>query len=340
MSPRILALSLLFALPMACTPDYVIGDGDSPYVGSTDTGGISGRVCAPNESTWLAGATVWIQAGDRRIETTTDADGYYTLQDVPIGPWSVHVEKGSFSTEFVVEVTQGEVTIVEEQTCVSDAEINIAVVTGAFDSIEHVLDRLGIGYTLIDGEDGYSLNNFLTDPAAMEQYDILFFDCGMDESWIWLNETAVGNNLSDFVNNGGSLYASDWAYYTIESSFPNMIDFMGDDYDSEAAKIGVAGVVNATIRDPAMAAALGSNTATLNYDLDVWVAMQGVSDPSYTLVEGAFQTADWFNYTNEYGPLAAKMSVGDGRVLFTTFHNESQSTADMDTILQEIIFHL
>jgi len=119
-----------------------------------------------------------------------------------------------------------------------------------------------------------------------------------------------------------------------------MIDFMGDDYDSEAAKIGVAGVVNATIRDPAMASALGSNSATLNYDLDVWVTMQGVSDPSYTLVEGPFQTADWFDYTNEYGPLAAKMSVGNGRVLFTTFHNESQSTADMDTILQEIIFHL
>ncbi len=345
MTSRFLIIAALLALPIACAqPDqgFVSDiDVDTPVDDvDYDAGGVSGRICFNDESTWLAGADVYIDHDFGRAQTTTDSDGYFTLTGVPPGTWSVVVEKGSFTTTFDVDIVVDEILVLEESECLDDGEVNILVVTGLFDSIELVLDRLNIEYTLVDGINA-SIVNFMSDPAQLEQYDIIFFNCGMDESWIYTNQDVVGSNIADFVTNGGSIYASDWAFYIVEASHPNMVDFIGDDFDQDAPKVGVEGFYSATVRDANIASALGSGSAMLNYDLPVWVAMQGVSDSNYIMIEGTFDWSDiWGTYATHFGPLAAKMDSGNGRVLYTTFHNEAQTTSDMDVILQEIIFHL
>ncbi len=342
---RNLAIAGLLALPLACGPtDYQLDPDTDTLIGDDpenfDGGGVEGRICAPSENAWIAGALVYVDHEFGRAQTTTDSDGFFTLTGVPEGTHTVHVEKGSFSTDFEVTIAVGEIITLDEEECIRDEEVNIAVVTGLFDSIEDVLDRLGIEYTTIDGLGGQS-NTFMSDPTQLEQYDIIFFNCGMDESWIWSSQTTVAQNLRDFVSNGGSIYASDWAYFTVEASHPNMLDFHGDDYDSEAAKVGNEGFVTGTVKDPTIASALGSGTASLNYDLGIWVAVTSASDQDYVLLEGTYGYSDFFGGSgSHFGPLAAKMQSGSGTVLYTTFHNEAQTTADMDVILQEIIFHL
>ena len=37
---------------------------------------------------------------------------------------------------------------------------------------------------------------------------------------------------------------------------------------------------------------------------------------------------------------AAQFAVGRGRVTYTSFHNQAQTTADMDTILEHLILSL
>ena len=68
-----------------------------------DLGAIQGRVCNTNGGDWVVGADVYISvdsdgdgSADYRIETSTDADGYFILEDVPMGTHTVYVEKGVY----------------------------------------------------------------------------------------------------------------------------------------------------------------------------------------------------------------------------------------------------
>ena len=335
----------VLSLFYACTPDYTVSeqpDVENPLDDPDfEGGGVTGRVCAPAEHVWVAGADVWIEHDYGTASTQTDTDGYFTLTGVPAGTYTVNIQKGAFQTELSVEIIDGELTVLSEDTCLQDEDVQIAVVTGMYDSIEHVLDRLGIEYDLVYGDWGPDATTFLTDPARLDQYDIIFFNCGMSEDWIYTHESVVAQNLRDYVANGGAFYASDWAYYTVEASHPQKFDFFGDDTDSEGAKIGEEGLVTATVKDADIASALGSATASINYDLPIWAGMQASSNPSYVMLEGVVSTGDyWGNTQTLNAPLAAKSNDAGGTVLFTSFHNEAQSTSDMDVILQEIIFDL
>lgn len=354
-------LALAFGAFVACTPDYDLSP-DVDVSDGTETdpdfegGGVRGRICAPNEQTWIAGADVWIDHEFGRASTTTDADGYFTLTGVPAGTHVVNVEKGSFRTSFEVTVVDGEIFVMEEEQCIQSHEVRIAVITGTYDSIEHVLDRLGITYDVIYGGnadvygpsnnvgDGYEAYAFLTDTARLAQYDMLFFNCGMNDNWTRVDRAGISQNLRDFVANGGSIYASDWAHFAVEGPFPNFVDFIGDDNDAAAPRVGVEGHYTGVVRDPAIASALGSTSAALYFDLPIWVAMQSAPNAADVMIEGNFRyNTDPYGFSPDqsiYAPLAAKTRTYGGTVLYTTFHNESQTTRDMDVILQEIIFHL
>ena len=88
-------------------------------------------------------------------------------------------------------------------------------------------------------------------------------------------------------------------------------------------------------------AALGSDQASIYYDLGSWAAPDRV-DHGTPLLRGTYtyyHPVTW-NPVSEEGPLAARMGDGSGTVLYTSFHNEQQTTLDMDVLLQEIIFSL
>jgi hypothetical protein len=313
-------------------------DGDGDPVPTEGAGGIRGRICSPSEHAYVVGAEVYVETDDGLISTVTDGDGWFLLENVPAGDHTVMVEKGSFHTTFDVTVEADEVTELAEEECLSAEEVSVAVVTGQYDSIQVVLDRLGVEYTLVNGVSGNAHVNLLRTPAELEKYDIVFFNCGMNDNWLTY-KSEIAANLRDYVSNGGSVYVSDWSYFLAEVAYPDMIEFIGEDSMSGSAYVGEMGSVQGIVKDPTMIAALGSDTAQLNYDLPSWAAPEKPGTGK-VLIRGTFTYIDGWSYRETDGPLAARQEDGDGTIVYTSFHNERQMTFDMDVLLEEIILSL
>ena len=334
--------------------DGPTGTDNGALVGSTTQAAVSGRICDPSGDGYVAGALVWAgedEDGDGEldwyVETSTDGDGRFTLEGVRAGTRTIHVDKGSFSVTFEVTVTGGTYELPEDE-CLS-TDVKIAVVSGVYDDIARLLRDLGLDYDTYG--DGTYLA-LLEDPDALAEYDIVFFNCGMSHSWL-SQEDEVGANLEAFVDQGGSVYASDWAYGVIEAAWPWAVDWLGDDvlFNPETGITyghlypygGIADTITADVIDPVMAAAVGGDSAELNYDLDAWVVPVGASSQTTVLLRGDARLYDEDTFepgeTKTDLPLAVRFSQG-GTVIFTTFHNEVQITGHMELALKEIILSL
>lgn len=217
-------------------------------------------------------------------------------------------------------------------------DASVAVVWGAYDSVQVVLDRVGV--TDITMYDAYEL---LTDLSLMKHFDAIFINCGASESGL-VTSTAVRSNIRTYVEEGGRLYASDWAYDYIETVWPQAVDFMGDDQYVDVAQVGVAEYLSASIVDVALQSALGRSSVQLNLDLGAWAVPLAAGGSTRVLVEGDVHAYDPFDYTQtsavQNAPLLIVFDAGQGRVLYTSFHNEPQSTDDMDALLEFMLYQL
>jgi hypothetical protein len=333
-------------------PDDVNGSGTTGgenIPDNVETGDVQGRICAPDGETWVMGATVYVDTEWGRLETTTDQDGYFKLEGVPVGTQTVEVEKGSFTTTIEVIIAANEVLALAANECVGD--VDIAVVTGQYDNIESILNRLNIPFDEIAGSFAPSSDGSLStdhialmrDPARMASYDIIFFNCGMEDSWSM--DANIIQNIRDYVTNGGSIYASDQAYFVLEGPFPEAADFIGNDAEPWNANVGSMGHVQGEIMNGALKSALGKDSADINYDLDSWASVEAAGEAE-TLISGTFEFMDMnsgdYTYSTQTitGPLAVRHTAGEGVVLYTTFHNEPQLTEDMDNLLKEFVLSL
>ncbi|MCP4807502.1 MAG: carboxypeptidase regulatory-like domain-containing protein [Proteobacteria bacterium] len=301
--------------------------------------GVTGRICDPSGGDWVVGAIVWIDTGEVRSEDTTDVDGRFQLTGLPAGTWTVHVEKGSFATEFEVTLNGGMYEIPDPE-CLLPPEI--MVVTGAYDSIEDVLDRMSVDYELTQGVSGSQHVNFLKDVDRMKQYDIIFLNCGMNDNWV-NSKSEIAANIKEYVTSGGSVYTSDWSYYAFEVAFPDAVDFYGDDNISGSAYAGEAETVTAAVKDANMQTVLGKNTASINYDLASWAIMESSDSSATDLLTGDVKYFDWNTWSSgtlRDVPLAVRIKPNGGNMIYTSFHNERQTTGDMDKMLEEIILSL
>ena len=277
-----------------------------------------------------------------------------------------------------------------------------AVVSGDYDIIEDVLTIIGSDVTLnFDLFDGYlsgpwdyealpgqENNNgrrslspngdameLLTDPNGLTQYDTLFLNCGfrtIDPETFNPNLTdppnevdgVIAQNLRSFVYEGGSLYASDWAYLAVEEAWPEKIDFYPPDPPAEDTRFlhPTAGpsrgyptgyqedylkVFGRVTSDP-LKNAIGKSLVEVDYNLSHWIVIDSVASDVTTFVRGDILLLD------EVGsgrgpvlsdrPLLVGFEYGAGKVFFTTFHNESpdenlnNANADMFDILNFLVF--
>lgn len=300
---------------------------------------LKGRVCAFDGDTAVTHAIVTVSTDDGELSDETDGEGDFVIEGLPPGTWPVLVKKGSFEVFFEVTLEANEVTELDVDECVplEQGNVEIAVVTGAYDDIGSLIDQLGLDFDVINGRSGTQYVDFLRDPDELAQYDIIFFNCGMGDGWFPYADE-VSDNLKDYVRDGGSIYASDWAYWVVESAWPAQNDFHGAENNPNTALVGAAQRVDADVLDPTMAAALGSDVAEINYDLDAWAAMEDSS--AEILIEASYKWWDNFGQKTQSGPLATRIYDGDGMVLYTTFHNEQQTTGDMLVLLDEIILSL
>lgn len=352
-----------------------VSAGETTKIGSETCvghqGSITGRICGGN-GYWLANARVFVELPNGTVvETTTDADGYYELTGVPAGTHTVQVSKGSFFTSFETTVTADETTDIPEPVCVPPTT-EMAVVTGTYDQVQVVLEDLGFavheefnsaGVTehdpegnvdVIDGvstdnalgSSAYWVNEFLLDPARLAQYDIIFFNCGLNDNALVMGSSgsqAIAN-LKDFVAQGGSIYASDWAYDVVRMAFPGRINFFGDDNQRGAARQGEANdALPTTAVDPGLITSLGRSDLVFNMNLPQWALMDRQSEqPSNlrVLVRAPSVNTLAEPATVQNPPVVVQFKYGQGRVLFTSAHNESQTTPDLEDVLNFIIFEL
>lgn len=290
-------------------------------------GDIQGRLCDLTGNGPVAGATVFVNTAGGRIQTTTDANGDWVLTCVPAGSHMVRAEFGSWSVTLNANVTPNSVTTFPGQQCLEPDSAEVAVVYGEWDTIETILDDIGVPYTFYgQGQAGQLVNN----AATLAQYDIVFFNCGWEES---LGISGSGrSNIAQFVMNGGTVYASDWAYDLIEVSWPSFVDFYGDDTVVDAAQS--AGSFNgpAFVRDFGLAAALQGRT-------------QVTIDSCCTAVDSAgagttvYLEADRLGNGTQH-PLMVSFQphMNSGKVWYTDFHNTGQ--LDINDIFDWLILNL
>ncbi|MDZ7715178.1 MAG: hypothetical protein U5J95_03095 [Balneolaceae bacterium] len=297
---------------------------------------------------------------------------------------SLKVFKGAFKFEQTVQVDNDGNTDAGTVNVTSDA-VDMAVVTGYYDRMQDILAKVGFGdlvtdqssnrygqldrgteqFDLFDG-DG-SLSSSYEDMSALFQdndgdgeadinnYDIVFINCGASEQYISSPKGAhqhsheefaksVSKNLSkadiaavqSFVQNGGTLYATDLAYDYAEQSLPSYVDFYDDDTtpasDPEQwniAQKGTGGITtDATVLDSDLETWLGNVSCKsgncLNSDQTVhvedflggWSVINGFHTQNNTKawIEGP---VEWSGGT-VLKPLTVSFQAGSGKVLFSS----------------------
>lgn len=370
--------------PSLCDPPPDAGeivDAGKPDAGRppcTDFGSVTGRVCAPDQQTWVNGASVTVDALDCHgdpvhVSTVSGDDGTFTLDGIPNGSWVVKAESGSFTQELPVNITPGQTTeIPVNQLCVAQRQVKIAVITGIGDQIEQLLTSLNLTYDLYGGDYtryATEAEPFLADLNKMKQYDLIFINCAAAKDFNDIDfgsrATTIQNNLKTYVAQGGSIYASDWALLFAVYAKPGQLDFLtstGANVSSPLNTQHLMGYapqqVTASVTDTNLAAFLGKTQIAINFPKQSgamslhWGLLQTVGSGVKVLVQApSVQVCDGSASCSGVGgsatnvPLAMQLKVTPadqhgGQIIYTSFHNIAQSGNDVAQTLKYLILHL
>ena len=312
---------------------------------------INGRVCDPVLQRWVGGAMVYTNLFDDSgvvydtALTFSSDDGRWSLE-VPGGrTYDVYVQIANDIIE-QTQVTPEEGAVVElpDPACFQQVDANVAVVSGDWDDLGSVFPSLGISeWTVVDGQGGVEIIDFLTDEDSLAEYDAIFFDGGHLEEGIFYGspddptvETVKGA-LKKWVREGGYLFASDWSYDVVEQIWPDEIEFYGDDMVPDEAQVGEPGIVNADVLDADLAESLGTPLVEINYDIPVWPVAES-STGKVWMTGSAKYRVGFQVYTLEDSPLMVSFEKGDGQVVFTSFRlagNEDENLRKSLAVLLE-----
>jgi hypothetical protein len=351
---------VLLMAAMACVPDQEIRSLNDPPPVIPTAADLSGRVCDPTGYTWLEGAQVYANLFDEdgavmdvRM-TTTDAEGYWTLLDVPAHyTVNVYVQKGStIIEEHSLDLVADRLNEIEPPACLDPSTLDIIVVSGNYDDFDRVLEKMGINdYASIDGRDLNELLSFLSSPSDMAEYDLIFFNGGFVEDGVIYDLENPGNpevaavraNIKDFVVNGGDIYASDWAYDVVSLVWPGKVDFVGADATPDAAQKGTSQVVNAAVNNSALAEfmEMESPYTPIVYDLPVWppVVASSATVSNHLVANVEYREGDLIqNVTNS--PLLFSFNGGGGRVVYSSFRLVSNDDDDLIKVMKYVMFAL
>jgi len=182
--------------------------------------------------------------------------------------------------------------------------IKIAVTPEEYDHMQLLLDEWGYTYTEISASD-------LADHSVTKQYDAIFINCAYyDET----DADNAANNLKDFVDKGGAIYASDWADVFINSAFPTYVTF--------GEKDGPVQTADAKVKDAGLVDYLGGeDTLSFYYDLPGWVPIESVSSNVDIL---AVADVTYGGSSHPHMPAVVRFNYGMGSVIYTTFHEAAQ----------------
>ncbi len=318
-----------------------------------DAGGVRGLVCAPDfGGLQNASVSITLDNGDV-LEVRTGDDGRFVLDNVPAGSHTLVIQKGSFRAEQTVVIVGGEMLQLNEAECALEPDdIRVAFVTGSRnDHMRDVLGSLGIEGDFVDvydgkhgsdasgGAEGDWALQLLSEDRLIFQYDIVFISCRAFEGDLRAS-SQMRDRLREFVNRGGSVYTSDQAYGVIEATWPERIDFEGDDQVQGAANKGEsANNISAQIVDAGLAASFGGVNATLHYPLAGWSVVRDVANDVTVYAKADVNLRSGGGRVRN-APQMVGFKDGEGTVIYSSFHQEPGINPDQLRMLQILMFEL
>ena len=373
---KAILIVLVFSFLVSCEKDNEA----APLAESS----IAGKFLAPNNADPIVnGLILATKDGTVVSETLSRTDGSFRLTNLTAGTYTISLKKGLFSSERTVDIGE------DDDLDIPDIPIevfpNIAVVTGSFDHIESVLYDIGLVnpvtqeplFDIIDGSYAgrpatgshghghggssdlviskqnsnlepnvdFNFSDLISDTQLLGEYDIIFLNCGLSESY-----TEFNDNITQYVSNGGILYATDWAFKYLEGIIGDgqqYIDFL------EPNKSGRSTETEATIFDQDLIDWLEINfgitisnddTILLDEFLSAWQVVNSANDAT---------VISWFNgpvtYRDASGAeitenkdLAFTFLVGEGGVFYSSFHTENHDDGfnTIDRLLEYLVFEL
>jgi hypothetical protein len=287
-------------------------------------GTITGTVTAADGTTPIGDALVEVEGTSAwggstasagvPISTRSAANGTYTLLNVPAGPQVVVATRGPFQARVNVTVVGNQTVTAPKAPLVSTGKL--AYVRGVFDAIQNIVSAGGNAIEEISVAD-------LANPAITSKYRMIFLNCGLDETAA--ENAATIANLRAFMQSGGTIYASDYASIYVKGLFPTYdFDYSGD-----------AQTIQATVTDASLQAFVAKTSVMIAYDLDAWTDVVQLPTGATVLLRGTY-LANGSQRANQ--PLAFMVTHGSGRLVFTTFHNETGVTQDQIAVLRHFIY--
>ncbi len=236
-------------------------------------------------------------------------------------------------------------------------------------------------YQLVPGSETFALLADMT-PLFMDadadgkpdiyQFDVVFINCGQISEIEILANATYRQVLADYVTQGGVLYVTDQAYDFVEQVFPDYIDFLGEDAvpantpeGLNQAQLGFGNInVTANVGNSLLSQWLATVTCTdgpcVNPDgtvaiagfLSAWTVFNGShAAQSANVTSWVNGPVSWFNILdptspNTQGdkPLTVTLKIGNGKVLFSSYHTDellpSAGFHPQERILQYLVFEL
>jgi len=277
-----------------------------------DLGTVEGRIFAQNGTRSLPSVKIFVDVKGEIFLTQSDENGRFSL-DIPEGDHLLYIHSGDgkifFSTQNI-KVKKGEVLTLNNQQTILNQTANLAFIEGQYDNIQTIIiDSLGYSADQLSMQD-------LLDLATLENYSAIFLNCGLPGQM----QEQMYLNLQAFVNNGGSLYASDYAieYLTGDGNMsPTAPPHHHDDHEHFdfskncntplggfltanmicTQKQGASGFLNnVNVVHPDIQNAIGGTTMDVNYNLGNWEVIKNLGPEFDVLIED----------NGAYGPLAVR----------------------------------
>jgi hypothetical protein len=314
-------------------------------------GAITGVACDPVTMIPLPGVLVFTYVHDGEgnvVETRTvysEADGSFVLEDLPSGRnYDVQVQEGAEIIQSIrVSIPVGGTVELPVQ-CNPLQALDFVIIAGTYDDEAALVAAFGLtSYEVLEGRVGEVARNFLSRPANLARFDVLFAGGGVQEDGLFYPATdetvaTIQQGIVDFVDGGGILFVSDWSYDLIEQLWPDKIDFAGDDLIPDVAQRGDPGEVQADVKRDDLIARIGAGTVGVTYRNTSWPVVESVSADVDIILSGTVNLHEGLApATRVDSPIAFRFSHGQGKVVFTTYQNKPNTSSAMLKVMRYLV---